>query len=270
MYLLERLRAVVRRRLERHSLEPREQYNAIVRGINTIGGLVGIDVFSPNFSPGNVHLRLVLLNSFAFFWINLYNLTTTYGNLVDFMFCLETLLYVFIAWIKMHVFVKHKTLILKLHQFMVEFFDQFQGDPEQDALLVKTLQDTFLLVALFGFCSSAAAALIFVYSLIWSVFVEYALPLGFYIPTVGMNYLEGFALNYAFQLLESALMVSGIISSETAFFMFLQNACLQVDMLRLELDRLGRLGALNTDGRHTGEIRTRIQTIIEHHIKHLE
>ncbi|XP_035919246.1 uncharacterized protein LOC118517353 [Anopheles stephensi] len=270
MYLLERLRTVVRRRLERHSPDPREQYNSIVTSVNRIGGLVGIDVFTPNFKPGNMHLRLVLLNSFAFFWINLYNLTTTYGNLVDFMFCFETLLYVFIAWIKMHVFVKHKSLILQLHQFMVQFFDQFHGDPEQDALLVRTLVDTYLLVALFGFCSSAAAMLIFVSSLIWSVCVEYALPLGFYIPTVGMDYLKGFALNFAFQLFESGLMVSGIISSETAFFIFLQNACLQVDMLRLELDRLGRLGALNTDGRHTREIRSRIQSIIEHHIEHLE
>uniref|UniRef100_A0A182YL83 Odorant receptor n=1 Tax=Anopheles stephensi TaxID=30069 RepID=A0A182YL83_ANOST len=217
MYLLERLRTVVRRRLERHSPDPREQYNSIVTSVNRIGGLVGIDVFTPNFKPGNMHLRLVLLNSFAFFWINLYNLTTTYGNLVDFMFCFETLLYVFIAWIKMHVFVKHKSLILQLHQFMVQFFDQFHGDPEQDALLVRTLVDTYLLVALFGFCSSAAAMLIFVSSLIWSVCVEYALPLGFYIPTVGMDYLKGFALNFAFQLFESGLMVSGIISSETAY-----------------------------------------------------
>uniref|UniRef100_A0A182SRP9 Odorant receptor n=1 Tax=Anopheles maculatus TaxID=74869 RepID=A0A182SRP9_9DIPT len=270
MYLLERLRTVVKRRLERHSLDPREQYTAIVKGVNLIGGLVGVDVFTPNFSPGNLHLRLVLLNTFAFFWINLYNLTTTYGNLVDFMFCLETLLYVFIAWIKIHVFVKHKTLILKLHQFMVQFFDQFHGDPEQDALLVRTLQDTYLLVALFGFCSSAAALLIFVSSFIWSMLFEYSLPLGFFIPTVGMDHLKGFALNFAFQLFESALMVAGIISSETAFFIFLQNACLQVDMLRLELARLGRLNELNTDGHHTGEIRTRIQTIIKHHIAHLE
>uniref|UniRef100_A0A182LZM3 Odorant receptor n=1 Tax=Anopheles culicifacies TaxID=139723 RepID=A0A182LZM3_9DIPT len=270
MYVVERLRAVVRRRFERVSLDPRRQHTFFVASLNRVGGLVGIDVFSENFSPANLHLRLVLLNTFVFFWINLYNLSTTYGNLVEFMYCLETLLYVGIACIKIHVFVKHKSLIMKLHKFMVRFFERYHGDPEQDALLVRTLQNTYLLVTLFGFCSCAAAVLMFLYSLFWSIAVEYALPLGFFIPNVGMDYLKGFALNFAFQLFESSLMVAGIISSECAFFMFLLNACLQVDMLRLELERLGGLGASNTDGRHTGEIRTRIQAIIEHHIEHLD
>ncbi|XP_049299842.1 uncharacterized protein LOC125772315 [Anopheles funestus] len=270
MFVVERLRTAVRRQLERVSLDPRRQHTAIVEGINWVGGLLGLDVFTPNFSAGNLHLRLVLLNTFAFFWINLYNLSTTYGDLVEFMYCLETLLYVGIACIKIYVFVKHKTLIVNLQKFIEQFFESFHGDPEQDALLVRSLQNTYLLVALFGFCSCSAAMLMFVYSLMWSIAVEYTLPLGFFIPTVGMDHLEGFALNYAFQLFESTLMVIGIISSECAFFMMLQNACLQVDMLLLELKRLGRLGASNTDGHHTAEIRTRIQAIIVHHIDHLE
>uniref|UniRef100_A0A182W1V6 Uncharacterized protein n=1 Tax=Anopheles minimus TaxID=112268 RepID=A0A182W1V6_9DIPT len=237
MYIVERLRAVVRRRLERVSLDPRRQHTAFVASLNRVGGLVGIDVFSANFKPGNLHLRLVLLDTFVFFWINLYNLTTTYGNLVEFMYCFVTLLYVGIACIKMHVFVKHSTLIMKLHKFMVQFFERFHGDPEQDELLVRTLQNTYLLMTLFGFCSCTAALLMFLYSLVWSITVEYALPLGFYIPNVGTDYLRGFALNYAFQLFESGLMVTGIISSECAFFMFLLNACLQVDMLRLDYSK---------------------------------
>uniref|UniRef100_A0A182K5A4 Odorant receptor n=1 Tax=Anopheles christyi TaxID=43041 RepID=A0A182K5A4_9DIPT len=231
MYIVERLRAIVRRRLERRTLDPRSQHTYIVESINRVGGLLGINVFTSNYSSTNLLLRLVVLNSFMFFWINLYNLTTTYGNLVEFMYCLETLLYVGIAWIKMYTFVKNKTHIMQMHLYMVGFFDQFYGEPEQDELLVRTLHHTTLLVVLFGACSSSAAVFIFVYSLIWSVLVEYALPFGFFIPSVGADYLQGFALNYAFQLLESTLMVIGIVSSECAFFMLLLNACLQVDML---------------------------------------
>ncbi|XP_053660392.1 uncharacterized protein LOC128709423 [Anopheles marshallii] len=270
MYLLERLRTVVRRRLERVSLDPRKQYDVLVDGINRIAGILGLDIFSPDFSLGNRHLRLVLLDTVVFFCINLFNLCTSYGDLVEFMYLFCTLLFVGIAWIKIHAFLKDHALITKMHQFMVQFFERFHGDPEQDALLVEMLQNTYLLMVLFGFCSGSAAMLIFVYALLWSIVVEYTLPLGFFIPTVGMDQLKGFALNYAFQLFQSTLMVAGIVSSECAFFMFLQNACLQVDMLRLELDRLGQLGAANTDGRHTGVIRTRIQEIIEHHDDHLK
>ncbi|XP_052890681.1 uncharacterized protein LOC128298913 [Anopheles moucheti] len=270
MYPVERLRTVVRRRLERVSLDPRRQYDAILEVVNRVAGILGLDIFSPNFSQGNLHLRLLLLDTVVFFCINLYNLYTSYGDLVDFMYLFCTLLYVGIAWIKMHAFLKDHAGIIRMHLFMVQFFERFHGDPEQDALLVQMLQNTYLLMALFGFCSCSAAILIFVYALLWSIVVEYTLPLGFFFPTVGIDHLKGFALNYAFQLFQSTLMVAGIVSSECAFFMFLQNACLQVDMLRLELDRLGQLSAANTDGRHTGVIRTRIQAIIEHHVDHLK
>uniref|UniRef100_A0A182XGQ5 Uncharacterized protein n=1 Tax=Anopheles quadriannulatus TaxID=34691 RepID=A0A182XGQ5_ANOQN len=232
MYYLEQLRALVRRYLERRSPDPRIQHTFIVQSINRVGGMLGIDIFTPGYSSTNLLLRMVLLNTFTFFWINLYSLTTTYGNLVDFMYSFETLLYVGIACIKMYVFIKNKTLILQMHQYMIDFFDQFHGDREQDELLVGTLNNTTLLSSLFAVCSSSAPGLLFVGSLLWSIAVEYVLPFGFFIPTVGMDTLQGYTLNYGFQMLETTLMVIGIISSESAFFMFQQNACLQVDMLR--------------------------------------
>ncbi|XP_040164864.1 odorant receptor 43a-like [Anopheles arabiensis] len=270
MYYLEQLRALVRRYLERRSPDPRIQHTFIVQSINRVGGMLGIDIFTPGYSSTNLLLRMVLLNTFTFFWINLYSLTTTYGNLVDFMYSFETLLYVGIACIKMYVFIKNKTLILQMHQYMIDFFDHFHGDREQDELLVRTLNNTTLLSSLFAVCSSSAPGLLFVGSLLWSIAVEYVLPFGFFIPTVGMDTLQGYTLNYGFQMLETTLMVIGIISSESAFFMFQQNACLQVDMLRLQLRRLSELSAANGDGSSTKEIRTRIQTIIQHHVEHLD
>uniref|UniRef100_A0A182NSZ4 Uncharacterized protein n=1 Tax=Anopheles dirus TaxID=7168 RepID=A0A182NSZ4_9DIPT len=234
MYIVERFRALVRYHLERRSCDTRVQLTLLVQKINFVGGLLGLDVFTPNYSTTGRRFRLLVLNMFVFSLINLYSLNVSYGDLVNFMYCLETILYVGIAGIKMDVFVRHNRLICKLHQFMTEFYARCRGDPDQDRLLGAITLDTYVLVLLFGFCSSSAAALIFVYSLAWSATVEYALPFGFFIPTVGIEQLKGFLMNFAFQLFESFLMVAGLVSSEGAFFMFLLQACLQLDMLRLD------------------------------------
>uniref|UniRef100_A0A182P6Z3 Uncharacterized protein n=1 Tax=Anopheles epiroticus TaxID=199890 RepID=A0A182P6Z3_9DIPT len=240
MYIVQRLRGMARRRLERQSLDLRIQCSYIADSLNRVGGLLGLNVFTPDYSPTNLVLRLILVNTFIFFWINLYNLTTTYGNLVEFMYCFETLLYVGVVCIKLQTFVMNRTLIVEMYQYMVRFFAQFYGDPEQDELLIETLQHTTVLGVLFGVCCSLAAGFMFIFSLFWSLLVEYVLPFGFFIPSVGTDYLEGFAFNYVFQLFETTLLMIGTISSEGAFFMFLANACLQVDMLRLQLKRYSK------------------------------
>ncbi|KFB50274.1 AGAP011813-PA-like protein [Anopheles sinensis] len=270
LIFVDRLRIHLGRRLEKRAASVREQYFYIVRILNVMGGLVGGDIFTPNFTAKNWYFKFVLFNIALVFSINLFSLYKVYGSLVDFMYCLETILYVGICSVKLYTFVWHKDLILKLHQFIITFMDNFGGSKEEDEHISQTVHNIYALLVLFACCSCGAAGLIFVYSLLWSALVEYVVPFGFVIPSVSIDNLRGFSVNYALQLFESILTVSGIVGSECAFFMFLLNACLQVDMMCLELDRLSALCVLNGKGQYTVEIRNRIRTIIEHHIEHLD
>uniref|UniRef100_A0A182Q6I9 Uncharacterized protein n=1 Tax=Anopheles farauti TaxID=69004 RepID=A0A182Q6I9_9DIPT len=270
MYIVERYRALVKYYLERRTCDTRVQLKLLMQYNNDFAGLIGLNAFSPNYSPANPRFRLLMLDFILFCAINLHNLNASYGDLVNFMYCLVSILYVGIAIVKMNVFIRHNRLIAKLLRFSNEFYERFNGDAEQNRLLGAFTLDTYLLALLFAFCSMSAAALIFVYSLVWSLTVEYALPFGFFIPRLEIEQLKGFLINFAYQLLQCFLLVTGLVPSEIAFFIFVLQACLQVDMLQLELERLGKLSAANRDGQHNVEIRKRIQTIIQHHIDHVD
>ncbi|XP_058128403.1 uncharacterized protein LOC131285953 [Anopheles ziemanni] len=270
LIFVDRLRIHLRRRLEQRAASVREQYLYIAQILNFMGGMAGADIFTPNYTPRTWYFKFVLFNLALVFCINLYSLYNVFGSLVDFMYCLETILYVGICCVKLYTFVWHKDLIVKPHQFIITFIDNFGGSKEEDEQISQTVHNIYALLILFAGCSCGAAGLIFVYSLLWSALVEYVVPFGFVIPSVSIDNLRGFSVNYVLQLFETFLTVSGIVGSECVFFMFLLNACLQMDMLCLELDRLSALCVLNDQGQRTGEIRNRIRTIIEHYIEHLE
>ncbi|XP_053679057.1 uncharacterized protein LOC128729678 [Anopheles nili] len=269
MYILERLRKAMRRRINRRCRDPIEQHMIVVSFINNIAGLIGMHVFSADYSATNPLFVVVLIDVFLFFCVNLYTLIISFGDLVNFMFCFETILYAGIAFIKIDVFVRHYKTIHELNHFLIEFNRRYRHDPEQRELLMSNTVDLWLLIAVFNICTFVAPILIFSYSLVWTVTIDYVLPFGFLLPTIGFDYFRGFVMNYLFQLLEACLLVPGLMGAMTSIMMFLMNACLQIDMLQLELKRLSKFCAANIDGQHTVEIRKRIHEIIDHHIEHL-
>ncbi|XP_058055369.1 putative odorant receptor 83c [Anopheles bellator] len=265
---VQRIRAVFRRRLERRSVDPLQQYLLVVDWLNTVLKPVGCDIFTAGFSSTNPLACNTMVNIGLFFCLNVYNLWRTRAVLIDFMFCFATMLYVVMMSAKMEVFVHRNNQIRELHGFNRRFYDRFKrGDQAQRDLLTDYTTDTCLLVTVFAISSSPMLLFVFILALLWSALVEFTLPFAYVLPGIGYDYLLGFAINMAYQLLECTLTTIGIVASEGIFFTLVLNACLHLDMLRLDLSRLAALCQTDDgDGEdRTREIRDRIRTIIEHH-----
>ncbi|XP_035794341.1 uncharacterized protein LOC118467678 [Anopheles albimanus] len=230
-FLVQYLKKSMQKRLERLDEDPRRQYKIIIAGLNFVGKIIGSDIMTPTYTSNNIILRLTLLNAFLFFWLDAYNMWINFGQLEDFIYCFETLLFTFLVSIKFQVFAFGYPQMQRLHQHILDFNERFFGDIEQTKLIANSTLNTFTIVLLFFVCCCCSLGLIFVFSLIWTIFVDTVVPFGFLLPGIGVDTAKGFVINYIFQMIESALTLCGIVASEGFFYIFLMNSCLQVDML---------------------------------------
>uniref|UniRef100_A0A182FUN0 Uncharacterized protein n=1 Tax=Anopheles albimanus TaxID=7167 RepID=A0A182FUN0_ANOAL len=99
-FLVQYLKKSMQKRLERLDEDPRRQYKIIIAGLNFVGKIIGSDIMTPTYTSNNIILRLTLLNAFLFFWLDAYNMWINFGQLEDFIYCFETLLFTFLVSIK--------------------------------------------------------------------------------------------------------------------------------------------------------------------------
>jgi hypothetical protein len=247
-----------------------ELFRKMIEKVNWIGGLIGSDIYSKNYSPFNFLWFWMLFTLFGFGTLNIYSLYIYRKDLERFCFCLVTLASIFQGLPKLYVFFyrlpENLDLIAKIEHFITDY-----DTKEINAIFDKWMVNSCHISIVLFVTINSSAILVFFYPAIFYLFKkEFILHFGFGLPLVDWKTPFGYFLNYAFVTNAIFFFCCAITSSVIDTINYIVMSFGQFELLNHLVGELNKLILTNKNDSNYNEIKDMIRMIAQSHNKLLE
>ncbi|XP_058833755.1 putative odorant receptor 83c [Topomyia yanbarensis] len=232
---------------------------------NRVASIVGLDVYSPDYTVPNRNLMYSLISVCIFYYIDTtsaYEMRHEPENLIN---CLVTFGIGIQIIGKVFTFVYFRKDLIGMHEYTLVLLKE-ECNPRTKPMLMGKLFLLSVILKTMLICYAFTSVVLDVVPLLflWQT-GEKILPFGFYIPYIDPNSWSGYLLNYALQILLTVFVSSGDMGPDCIYVIILMNAFIQIDLLVSSLQEVNRQIELGDE-----EMANCFQKIIKRHQEHLK
>jgi hypothetical protein len=245
---------------------PLEMFKNIMNQTNFILSLVGIDVFTLNYTTFKWQFILCFGNCFVFVLLSFYNIFIFRTDLVRVCFILVTLGISLqgLSKVRTYVFLRYKIIDLKdrIERFITNFNTKETNQMFESWLMISC-HSAVSLSALFF----VSAILILIYPIIYYlIFGEKILHFGFELPWIDwQTSWLGYAANFLYVISLVHLTVFGMIATCFVNILFVLMTLGQFELLKMMLNDLDELIRSKKNGSKNDALKKQIKLIVEMH-----
>ncbi|XP_001662985.3 putative odorant receptor 83c [Aedes aegypti] len=225
--------------------------------------MIGCDIFEINFRVSFLTVFIIFL-AVLFMVISLINLYFFRDNIFNFTFVLVTFFYGVIGCGRLGFLLTHSKVSSKLVFEAKKTYELTSSGASETKVLVKYTKMLQQCVVFFSIAFMLGVVLTAIMPLIlflWNG--EKILPFGVILPFTDPNSVDGYQLNYLYQISCMLWTPPGLTASQNMYFALVFNICIQYDLLILKLQALDELICQNKGEIHDIKIRSKIIDIIE-------
>ncbi|XP_001869386.2 putative odorant receptor 83c [Culex quinquefasciatus] len=219
---------------------------------------LGCDVFDLNYRFSPATWVIVFLASF-YMVISAYDLYRFRNDVFNFAFSLVTLSYGVIGCTRIVLFLRNSRTYAQIVVEARRTYEQVSNEREQEVqerytrMLKRCV--TFYSISFIGGCIMGGFFPLAVY---WWTGLK-VLPFGVILPFTDPDTIEGYQLNYLYQVSCIVWTPPGLTATQNVYFALVFNLCIQYDVLKLKLEDLDKL---IRDGAEYDTIREKLVEII--------
>nr|AGS08024.1 odorant receptor 161 [Culex quinquefasciatus] len=242
----------------RRKLAAAAEFDRILAVQSWILRRLGCDVFDLNYRFSPATWVIVFLASF-YMVISAYDLYRFRNDVFNFAFSLVTLSYGVIGCTRIVLFLRNSRTYAQIVVEARRTYEQVSNEREQEVqerytrMLKRCV--TFYSISFIGGCIMGGFFPLAVY---WWTGLK-VLPFGVILPFTDPDTIEGYQLNYLYQVSCIVWTPPGLTATQNVYFALVFNLCIQYDVLKLKLEDLDKL---IRDGAEYDTIREKLVEII--------
>ncbi|EDS29141.1 odorant receptor [Culex quinquefasciatus] len=224
----------------RRKLAAAAEFDRILAVQSWILRRLGCDVFDLNYRFSPATWVIVFLASF-YMVISAYDLYRFRNDVFNFAFSLVTLSYGVIGCTRIVLFLRNSRTYAQIVVEARRTYEQVSNEREQEVqerytrMLKRCV--TFYSVSFIGGCIMGGFFPLAVY---WWTGLK-VLPFGVILPFTDPDTIEGYQLNYLYQVSCIVWTPPGLTATQNVYFALVFNLCIQYDVLKLKLEDLDKL-----------------------------
>ncbi|XP_062538466.1 putative odorant receptor 83c [Armigeres subalbatus] len=240
-----------------------ETFQRIVHRQQLTLRIIGCDLFDVNFKISATTVCIFFLAS-LFMTISLIDLYLFRDNIFEFIFVLVTFFYGVIGCGRLGFLLTHSSIASKLLIEAKLTYEQTSHEDCEQKVLIRYTNILKHCAMLFKTVFLGASALTMLLPLIiFFINGSRILPFGVVLPFTDPESVEGYRINYIYQVSCALWTPPGLTASQNMYFALVFNVCIQYDLLILKLRDLDDLINHNDDGMPDADIHQKIIDIIQ-------
>lgn len=202
--------------------------------------IVGHYVLVPKFQ-WNIVTVIVWINIVTYLIINTCNIWIFWGDLQGLCFCFATFAFGITGFVRVFNAVKYTPTIYEAMNVIFDFGKMFDWKTELEEIKLYKYYGKWS--KRMGIANTLVYTTLLILTCIYPGFVYLAngnkiLPYGFVIPGISYTENPGYAINYVYHVFQSILVINGFLCNLHSLFLFVMNACFQVDLIVIKLQKL--------------------------------
>ncbi|XP_038104508.1 odorant receptor 67d isoform X1 [Culex quinquefasciatus] len=219
---------------------PLQVFERITSANRWVLKLLGIDVFNPNFRYSTATWVIWSLASF-FILVTGYDLYRFRNDVFNFAFALVTLGYAVIGVSRLGFFLGSPAAYSQIFAESKETYRQESSERSREVQQKYTIMLKQCVMLYSGcFLGGCIIAGVLPFAVYWWT-EQKVLPFGVILPFTDPDTMEGYQLNYLYQVSCIAWTPPGLTATQNMYFALVFNICIQYDVLQLKLEDLDKL-----------------------------